>query len=74
MRKQIVYVSLAICETSARHDQPFNSPQYKTSQQYAQWEKFRGTSNKGYHYMGSAEFFAEASDAFANAMIELMKK
>ena len=49
-------------------------PEYKTSQQYAQWEKFKGASNRGYHYMGSAEFFVEASDAFATAMVGLMKE
>lgn len=48
-------------------------PEYKTSEQYAEWAKVKGISNKGYHYMGSAEFFVEASDAFANAMVEMMK-
>ena len=47
-------------------------PEYKTSKQYAEWAKVKGISNKGYHYMGSAEFFVEASDAFARAMIHLM--
>ena len=49
-------------------------PEYKTSKQYAEWAKFKGASNRGYHYMGSAEFFVEAIDAFANAMLTLMEK
>ena len=48
-------------------------PNYKTSKQYAEWDKYKGISNRGYHYMGSAESFVEASNAFANAIIELMK-
>jgi len=49
-------------------------PEYKTSQQYARWEKFKGVSNRDYHYMGSAEFFVEIGDAFANAMTKKMIK
>jgi len=33
----------------------------------------KGICNRGYHYMGSAEFFVEAGDAFANAMAEMIK-
>ena len=33
----------------------------------------KGISNRGYHYMGSAEFFVEASNAIAEAMVEMMK-
>lgn len=49
-------------------------PEYKTSEPHAERAKFKGISNRGYHYMGSAEFFVEASDAFANAMLTLMEK
>ena len=33
----------------------------------------KGISNRGYHYMGIAEFFVEVGGAFANAMAEMIK-
>jgi hypothetical protein len=43
---------------------------------YKKWRHYRDTaiSNKGYHYMGSAEFFVETGDAYASAMVDQMKK
>jgi hypothetical protein len=33
-----------------------------------------GKSNAGYHYYGSAKFFGQAGKAFAETMVNLMKK
>lgn len=51
-----------------------SEPNYKTSKQYAEWDKYKGTSNAGYHYMGSAEFFVEIGDAFAKALVGMTKE
>lgn len=40
-------------------------------------EKFQqenGMSNQGYHYYGSAKFFAQAGKSFAEALVEMKKK
>ncbi|MFC2097850.1 sialate O-acetylesterase [Bacteroidota bacterium] len=50
-----------------------DDPDYKTSEKYTRWNKYKGISNAGYHYMGSAEFFTMLSDAFANAMVKMME-
>ncbi|GAH16302.1 unnamed protein product, partial [marine sediment metagenome] len=48
-------------------------PNYRTDPQYAEWAKYKGVSNRSYHYMGSAECFVEMGDAFAEAMAEMIR-
>jgi len=44
-----------------------------SDQGYENGIEYKGASNAGYHYMGSAEFFVEIGDAFANAMTRMIK-
>jgi hypothetical protein len=37
------------------------------------WLLENGISNQGFHYWGSAKFFAQIGEAFAKALVELEK-
>ena len=37
------------------------------------WLLENGISNQGFHYWGSAKFFAKIGEAFAKALVELEK-
>ncbi len=58
-------------EQAKKEGKPGPGPE--TVRNYDEWSQYKGNSNKSYHYMGSAECFVGMGDAFAEAMIDLMR-